>query len=82
MKKMYLVLIAVVMAVGFSAFTPIQKAASGNYKYDRGSGLLDVPPEIEVEDFCPPGVENPCTIEIDFVDRDIYLNGVRHMWDD
>ena len=82
MKKMYLVLIAVVMAVGFSAFTPIQKAASGNYKYDSGSGLLDVPPEINVESLCPPGEENPCTIEIDFVDRDIYLGETRHMWND
>lgn len=82
MKKMYLVLTAIVIAVGLSAFTPIKKAASGNYKYDSGSGLLDVPPGIDVESFCPPGEENPCTIEINFVDRDIYLDGVRHMWDD
>lgn len=79
---MYLVLTAIVIAVGLSAFTPIKKAASGNYKYDSGSGLLDVPPGIDVESFCPPGEENPCTIEINFVDRDIYLDGVRHMWND
>lgn len=82
MKKMYLMLVAVIMAVGLSAFTPVKKAAAGNYKYDSGSGMLDVPPEIDVESFCPPGTENPCTIEIDFVDRDIYLDENRHMWDD
>lgn len=82
MKKFNLMLAAIAIAVGLSAFTPIQKAASGNYKYDSGSGLVDVPPGIDVENLCPPGEENPCTIEIDFVDRDIYLDEVRHMWND
>lgn len=79
---MYSMLVAVIIAAGLSAFTPIKKAATGDYKYDSGAGLLDVPPGIDVESFCPPGTENPCTIEINDVDRDIYLNGNRHMWDD
>ena len=41
---MYLVLIAVVMAIGFSAFTNIEKAPVGDYKYDDGTGMVDVPP--------------------------------------
>lgn len=75
MKKMYLVLAAVVIAVSFSAFTTIEKAPAGQYKYDDGSGLVDVPPEINVDFFCPSGNQRDCEISIEGEMELIYLNG-------
>lgn len=80
MKKMYLVLIAVVMAVGFSAFTKIEKAPVGDYKYDDGTGMVDVPPEIDVNFYCPQGTLYECVIEINDENELIYLNGNVHRW--
>lgn len=81
MKKMYLVLAAVLLAVSFSAFTEIKKAPVGDFKYNDGTGLVDVPSTIEVEALCPSGNQHDCMIEINGVEEQIYNpNGSVYRW--
>lgn len=75
MKKMYLVLIAAVMAISFSAFSTVEKAPLGEFKYNDGTGMVDVPPEIDVNHYCLQGNQFDCVIEINGEDELIYLNG-------
>ncbi|MBN8686112.1 MAG: hypothetical protein J0M10_03805 [Chitinophagales bacterium] len=80
MKKMYLVLAAVLLAVSFSAFTEIKKAPAGDFKYDDGSGMVDVPSTVDVNTLCPAGNQHDCVIEINGEDELIYLNGNVYRW--
>ncbi len=58
MKKMYLVLVAVVAAISFSAFTPAEKTSETVW-YNVGSGWQPF------ENPCPAGNTLLCTIDID-----------------
>ena len=59
MKRMYLVLVAMVLAVGFSAFTP-DKASLETvyYNLEQGDGWESI------ENPCPAGELFPCTVTI------------------
>lgn len=57
MKRMHLVLVAIVMAVGFSAFTSADKATETVY-YNLGSGW------VPITNPCPEGDDHFCKITV------------------
>jgi hypothetical protein len=81
MKKMYLMLVAAVLAISFSAFTTIKKAPAGTYQYKPTvNSFEDVPPGIDVDALCPQGNDHNCIIEINGTLYQIYLNGTAYRW--
>lgn len=74
MKKMFFVILAAVLAIGFSAFTPDSKIPDGYYYQD---GPNQVPVETElVETECPEGHEQLCKIVLNGSERQIrYADG-------
>jgi hypothetical protein len=68
MKKMYLVLIAVALATGFSAFTT-EKKSSETVWYDIGAGWQPY------DNPCPAGTLNFCKIDVGgHTDVQLYRN--------
>lgn len=71
MKRMYLVIVAAVMAVGFSAFT--SKSVGPPYLYQNDlSEWVQVPTGIDVPTVCPASNVKQCKIQIDSQLRDIF----------
>ncbi len=65
MKKMMLVMIAAVMAVGFSAFTPEKKVKTDYYYLDGATWVT-------VTSVCPSGTVKQCEMYINGANRLIY----------
>lgn len=76
MKKMFLVIMAAVLAIGFSAFTSSSKILDGFY-YQDGPNQVLVNPEL-VEDECPEGDTEKCILFLNGDYRQIlYPNGTQ-----
>ena len=81
MKKYLLVMFAAVLALTFSAFTPIETRPDGPYQYNNGGVMTDVPPGFNVRQLCPVGDDHDCKIEINEEEELIYLDDVIVRWE-
>lgn len=71
MKKFFSVLIAAILAVGFSAFTPAKTVDTYLYQDDLGD-WQQVPSNIDVPTVCPAGAATQCQIFINGSTRPIF----------
>jgi hypothetical protein len=63
MKKMFLVACAAVLAVSFSAFTPVKTQNDFDYLNDQNQ-YVEVPDDINVPALCPAANVKQCKIVI------------------